>query len=387
MTSDDFPHGSISKAVNTTTSAKDLPSDEPMGALEPVAYFNGAMPTGVTVSHRGRIFVNFPKWGDEVSFTVAEIRDGKPVAYPDEGMNQTNQQDRAAALMSVQSVVVDPADRLWILDTGSPLFQPTEYGGPKLVCVDLTADKVIKKILFPQDVALPTTYLNDVRFDLRRGSKGMAFITDSAQKGPNGIIVVDLASGESWRRLHDHPSTKAEELQTFLPIVEGRPFLEHQSNGAIKQGAGMGSDGIAISSDGMRLYYCPLGSRKLYSVDTNALCERSLHDKEVAATVVDEGDKGGGSDGLESDAAGHIYSTNYEHNAILRRLRGEHWETVTHDPRLLWPDTLSLATDGYLYVTANQLHRQARYQKGHDLRRKPYTLFRIRINEHPVLLR
>jgi sugar lactone lactonase YvrE len=386
MTNDNFPYESVSKAEDMTIPIKDLPSDESLGSLEPVTYFDGAMPTGVTVSQRGRIFVNFPKWGDEVSFTVAEIRNGKPVAYPDEQINKTNAQDRAAAFMSVQSVVVDPADRLWILDTGSPMFQPTEYGGPKLVCVDLTADKVIQKILFPQDVALPTTYLNDVRFDLRRGSKGMAFITDSAQKGPNGIIVVDLASGESWRRLHDHLSTKAEELQTFLPIVEGRPFLEHQPDGSVKQGASMGSDGIAISSDGMRLYYCPLGSRKLYSVDTDALCKRSLDDKEVAATVVHEGDRGGASDGLESDAAGNIYSTNYEHNAILRRPPGGHWETVTHDPRLLWPDTLSLATDGYLYVTANQLHRQARYQKGHDLRRKPYTLFRIRVSEHPVLL-
>jgi Major royal jelly protein len=70
-------------------------------------------------------------------------------------------------------------------------------------------------------------------------SEGMAFITDSAQKGPNGIIVVDLESGESWRRLHDHTSTKAEELQTFLPIVEGRPFLEHQQNGSVKQAADM----------------------------------------------------------------------------------------------------------------------------------------------------
>jgi sugar lactone lactonase YvrE len=122
-------------------------------------------------------------------------------------------------------------------------------------------------------------------------------------------------------------------------------------------------------------------------VDTDALCDRSLDDKEVAATVTDEGDRGGASDGLESDAAGHIYSTNYEHNAILRRLLGGQWETLTHDPRLLWPDTLSLATDGYLYVTANQLHRQARYQKGRDLRRKPYTLFRIRVSEQPVLLR
>ena len=371
----------------TAIPAQELPAEEPLGALEPIAYFNGAMPTGVTVSQQGRIFVNFPKWGDEVSFTVAEIRGGEAVAYPDEAMNKTNPDDPAAALVSVQSVVVDPADRLWILDTGSPLFQPTEYGGPKLVCIDLTTDQVIKKILFPQNVALPTTYLNDVRFDLRRGSEGMAFITDSAQKGPNGIIVVDLASGESWRRLHDHPSTKAEELQTFLPIVEGRPFLEHQLNGSVKQGAGMGSDGIAISSDGTRLYYCPLGSRKLYSVDTDALADRSLIDREVATTVTNEGDRGGATDGLESDAAGNIYSTNYEHNAILRRRPSGEWETVTHDPRLLWPDTLSLAADRYLYVTANQLHRQARYHRGRDLRRKPYTLFRIRIDSQPVLLR
>ena len=371
----------------TSISVQDLPADEPLGTLEPVAYFNGAMPTGVTVSHQGRIFVNFPRWGDEVPFTVSEIRDGEAVAYPDVAINQTDPNDQAAALVSVQSVVVDPSDRLWILDTGSPLFQQTKYGGPKLVCIDLTTDKVVKKILFPQDVALATTYLNDVRFDLRRGSEGMSFITDSAQKGPNGIIVVDLSSGRSWRRLHDHPSTKAEDLQTFLPIVEGRPFLEHQQDGSIKQGAGMGSDGIAISADGARLYYSPLGSRKLYSVETDALADRSLDEREVAATVTDEGDRGGASDGLESDAAGHIYSTNYEHNAILRRRLDREWETVVHDPRLLWPDTMSLAVDGYLYVTANQLHRQARYQKGRDLRRKPYTLFRLRIDSEPVLLR
>lgn len=368
------------------TLVQELPTDEPLGALEPVAYFNGAMPTGVTVSHKGRIFVNFPKWGDDVSFTVAEIRKGETVAYPDESINQTNPADQAAALVSVQSVVVDPVDRLWILDTGSPLFQPTKYGGPKLVCVDLKTDQVSKKILFPQDVALPTTYLNDIRFDLRRGSEGMAFITDSAQKGSNGIIVVDLASEQSWRRLHDHPSVKPEELQTFLPIVEGRPFLEQQPDGSVKHGASMGSDGIAINADGTRLYYCPLGSRKLYSVDTNALSDQSLKEQEVGATVIDEGDRGGASDGLESDSAGNIYSTNYEHNAILRRSPDKRWETLTHDPRLLWPDTLSLATDGYLYVTANQLHRQARFHKGKDLRRKPYSLFRIRVDAQPVLL-
>lgn len=366
---------------------QELMTDEPAGELEPVTYFYGAMPTGVTVSQSGRIFVCYPKWGDDVKFTVAEIIDGEEVAYPNEEFNQPDSDADPDALVSVQSVVVDPADRLWILDTGSPLFKETEYGGPKLVCVDLETDEVAKIILFPQDVALPTTYLNDVRFDLRRGAEGIAYITDSAQKGANGIIVVDLATGESWRRLSDHPSTKPLQLPDFQPIVEGRPFLD-KSEGTTKQGAGMGTDGIAINADGSRLFYCPLGSRRLYSVETDSLVNRAYDN--APATVIDEGDRGGASDGLESDADGYIYSTNYEHNAILRRLAddtGKEWETVVHDPRLLWADTMSIATDGYLYVTANQLHRQARYQDGKDLRRKPYVLFRVKIEAQPVLLR
>jgi len=367
----------------------DLPRDEPFGELEAVAYFYDAMPTGVTVSHEGRIFVNYPKWGDDVKFTVAELVVGEAVAYPNEEINQPDSDADADRFVSVQSVVVDPANRLWILDTGSPMFKPTEYGGPKLVCVDLKTNEVVKKILFPPDVALPTTYLNDIRFDLRCGVEGAAYITDSSQKGANGIIVVDLETGESWRKLNNHPSTKALELPDFQPIVEGRPFLD-KSEGTTKQGAGMGTDGIAISADGARLFYCPLGSRRLYSVETDALFNRNLDDEAVAKTVIDEGDRGGASDGLESDADGYIYSTNYEHNAILRRLAsdtGKAWETVVHDSRLLWADTMSVATDGYLYVTANQLHRQPKYQEGKDLRRKPYTLFRIRIDAEPVLLR
>ena len=42
------------------------PSGSTAGHYEVVARFWGAMPTGVTVSRRGRIFVNFPRWGDDV---------------------------------------------------------------------------------------------------------------------------------------------------------------------------------------------------------------------------------------------------------------------------------------------------------------------------------
>lgn len=126
-----------------TDRTRELPAERPLGQLEEVAHFHGAMPTGVTVSHEGRIFVNYPKWGDVVEYTVAEVVEGEAVAYPSREINRSDPENLAGTLVSVQSVVVDPANRLWILDTGSPLFQPTEYGGPKLVCVDLGTDTVV----------------------------------------------------------------------------------------------------------------------------------------------------------------------------------------------------------------------------------------------------
>jgi sugar lactone lactonase YvrE len=168
--------------------------------------------------------------------------------------------------------------------------------------------------------------------------------------------------------------------------VEGTPLLERSPDGATKP-LKIGVDGIAISADGTRLYYCPLISRCLYSVDTEALADPYSSDDMVRNTIIDHGDKGGASDGLESDDEGNIYATNYEHNALLRRTPDGLWDTVAHDARLLWPDTLSVATDGYIYVTANQLHRLPRFHHGKDLRRKPYALFRVAIGTQPVLLR
>lgn len=73
----------------------------------------------------------------------------------------------------------------------------------------------------------------------------------------------------------------------------------------------LGSDGIAIGADGDRLFYCPLAGRRLYSVSTEALLSERLSDAQVAATVRDEGMKPA-SDGLKSDAQGHVYATAYE---------------------------------------------------------------------------
>src|ERR1700677_2445711 len=360
-----------------------LPAEQPIGRIEPVAYFYDAMPTGVTVSRDGRIFINYPRWGDDVPFTVAELRDGKAVAYPNAAINAYVPAHPGTTLISVQSVVGDALDRLWILDTAAPGFEEPKVGGAKLVAVDLATNEVVKTIVLPASVVLKTTYLNDVRFDLRKGKAGIAYITDSAHDGPGGIIVVDLASGESWRKLSGHPSTAAD--PSFIPVVEGES-LAIRSQGKAPLPVKTGSDGIAISSDGATLFYCPPSSRHLHSIPTALLLDRSVDDETVARAVVDLGEKGA-SDGLESDDKGRIYAGDYEHNSIRQRQTDGVWKTIAHDPRILWPDTLSIASDGYLYFTANQLHRQATFHNGEDERQKPYTLFRIRIDAGPVLLK
>ena len=354
------------------------------GAPELVANFYGPMPTGVSVSHHGRVFVNFPRWGDKVPYTVAELKNGKTVPYPDLAYNEIDRHDTFHHLIGVQSIVVDPKDRLWILDTGSVQFGPTQLGGPKLVGVDLATNKVFKTIYFPRSVVPATGYLNDVRFDLRRGHSGMAFMTDSGEHGPNGIVVADLGTGKSWRRLAYHPTSRAE--YHFLPIVEGKPLMNRPRVGPPSY-LKLGSDGIAISADGKRLYYCPLASRHLYSVSVDALADPKTTNAQVVSTIKDEGIKGA-SDGLESDAAGYIYATDYEHHQIKIGTPGGPYTTFVVSPHIYdWPDTMSIATNGYLYWNANQLQRMAGYHYGQDLRKKPYSMYRVKLSVKPVLLR
>jgi sugar lactone lactonase YvrE len=360
-----------------------LAVDRVIGNIEPIFRFYDAMPTGVTVAADGRIFVNFPRWGDEVPFTVGVIRDGKVEAYPDAKINIFDPLNPGETLGSVQSVVVDAANRLWILDTAAPGFSPPVSGGAKLIAVDLATNKVVKTIVLPETTVLPTTYINDVRFDLRQGKDGVAYITDSSIRGPGAILVVYIESGSSWRKLSGHRSTSPD--PAFIPIVEGERLAVREKGKAPAPFA-VASDGIALSSDGRTLYYCPLSSRHLYSVPTGLLLDRSDNERAISDAVVDLGEKGA-SDGLESDDKGRVYAGDYEHNGIRQRQTNGEWRTIVHDPRVLWPDTMSLAADGYLYFTANQLHRQAQFHEGKDLREKPYVLFRVKVDAGPVLLK
>ncbi|KAL2050227.1 hypothetical protein ABVK25_009588 [Lepraria finkii] len=54
-------------------------------------------------------------------------------------------------LIGVQSVIIDPLDSLWILDTGRTAMRngtnvPSSVGGPKLIGVNLTSNTILKQL-------------------------------------------------------------------------------------------------------------------------------------------------------------------------------------------------------------------------------------------------
>ncbi len=154
-----------------------------------------------------------------------------------------------------------------------------------------------------------------MRFDFRVGREGVAYVTDSSLSGIGGIIVIDLATGVASKRLVGHVSTSAD--AAFVPIVEGQQMRLRNADGSSAPFT-VAADGIALSPDGGTLFYTPLSSRHLYSVSTALLRDPKLSEAELAAAVVDLGDKGA-SDGMEMDANGRLYASDYEHNAIHAR--------------------------------------------------------------------
>jgi sugar lactone lactonase YvrE len=338
------------------------------------------VPVGIAFSRDGRLFFAYSRAIDpKEPISVAEWKSGKPSPYPP-GFRQDKGAPAHDRLLSVQALTVDARDRLWILDTAKVGQEPVQPGAPKLLAVDLSTNKVVQRVNYPADVCGPTCFTNDVVIDLSRGPAGYAFITDSSFDGPNGIIVVDLQSGKSWRRLNDHPSTKP--APGFVATVEGQPLI---AKGGTNPGRPIatGADGIALAVDGTHLYYSPLSSHRLYRVDRGALADRSKSDDEVAKTVEDLGDKGFAADGMLGDAQGRLYSTDYENGAIQRRDQNGEWTVVAQDPRMLWPDSLALAPDGTLYFTNTQIERGERV-RGKDERERPFRVFGVKTDSRPL---
>lgn len=95
--------------------------------------------------------------------------------------------------------------------------------------------------------------------------------------------------------------------------------------------------------------------------------------------VVSHGQKGI-SDGLETDTNGFIYCGNQVDNSVIVFNPANGTVNVfARDPRMLWTHSLSVASDGYICFTENQVWRPIMFHPGTDRIVKPYILFRAKL--------
>ncbi len=307
--------------------------------------------TGVASTPDGRIFVSFPRWSDYVPISVAELRDGQLVPWPDEAWNSWKPGDDASrAFVAVQSVVADDEGKLWVVDTANPQFRGVVEPGPRLFRFDPGSGALLAEYRFPASVVPKHGYTNDVRVDLERG---FAFLTDS---GDGGLIVLDLDDGGSRKVLRDHPSTRAEDL---VLKIEGN-----------RREQPVHADGIALSPDRRWVYYAALTGRTLYRIPARALSDPKLTDGELKQ-LVERVREIEATDGIAFDRQGHLYLGGLEELAVYRLTPGGRYERLVRDDRLAWPDSFAVESSGDVLVTTSQIHRP-------PAERGAYLLLRIR---------
>lgn len=292
--------------------------------------------TGIAISKKGRLFVNFPRWSADVGESVAEIIDGKTIPFPDKRWNTFNpEQISDSTFVCVQSVYIDNENFLWILDPANPFFQGVVERGPRLYQFDLKSNELIQMYDFPGNIIPPNSYLNDIRVDT---DKNIAYITDS---GTGGIVVLNLDNGEAVKRLQHHTSTQAE--RDYLQ------FGEQQLNIKVQ------SDGIALSQNYQYVYYAALTGYTLYRINTSALNDLNLDDIQLAEQV-EKIHSIEATDGMLFADENTLYLGGIEKDAVYTLDEEHNYGLLIQDERIRWADSFAIDGDGAIYFTTSQIH-------------------------------
>ena len=340
--------------------------------LETVAEFGKHMAIGLSVNTANRIFVSFPNYDGAGKYALAEIIDGDLFAYPNKQWNTKNDME-PDHFLRIQDLYVDDEDNLWVLDSkpapGGDIFKTGEQkqrsGLFQLVKINTKTNKIEKTFDFP-DLDKSVSALNDVRVDPR---KQVAYLSDPGQVA---IVVLDLESGKSRTVLKKSPYTTADDIVLKYSGVEmkdknGHPFSSHVN-------------GIALTHDGKYLYFKPINKEALFRIDTRFLTDSSLSVEELTSKVENMG-KVGITHGLIADKAGNIYLTTSEDYSVSYLTPGGKLKTLVKDSRLLWPDSMGIGGDGYLYVSCSQLQLLPNWNNGEDKTQYPYRTYKVRLDE------
>lgn len=331
--------------------------------LVTVASFGKSMVIGLSVTSDNRVFVAFPGHNGDGNLALAEVKGNRVYPYPDVSWNQKAGED-TAHFLHVQDLYVDAHDRLWVLDS-----RPARGGNGKFKLLEIdTRTNKVENIYFFEDLDKSRSALNDVRVDLKNG---LAYLSDPGQAA---IVILNLTTGRTRSLLKNTEFTTADNI---VLTYSGKEMKDGNGNAFSSN-----VNGIALTHDYQYLYFKPINQENLFRINTQYLADTGLSEDALEGKVENMG-KVGVTHGLIADDEGNIYLTTSEHYAISYLSPDGKLHTLVQDSKLLWPDSMGIGSDGYLYVSCAQLQRLPNWNNGVDKTEYPYRIYKIKLPKAP----
>lgn len=316
----------------------------------------------------GYYYLTLPRMKNGVPATLTRISatdngDTAPalMPYPSWEMNTV---DDCNALQNVQNIEIDSKGQIWIVDGGhtSTLFpNPVEKCSPKLVIHDIRSNRTVATYTFPDNVvSKESSFLYDLVVDNSDG--GYAYISDNSGKDP-GIVVYSQRDNRSWK-IRNARSMRADPSAVEFRI-SGTTVSAPINVAAIALGPKIhNANSQVVIAEDREVYYCPLSSRHLYSINTTTLKNEanSNNGQEYMGQVRDLGLKASQTVGMIMDNNGVLYYGLLSDTSIAR------WDThtpfesgqkvISRDPEYLqWASSFAFDQSGNLLLVTNKLQK------------------------------
>lgn len=320
--------------------------------------------SGVAVAADGTQFLGLPRFpGMEDTPSLVRVGpDGRLQPFPGGGWNDWRPgRDGREAFVMVNAIHIFRDNTLWVVDQGERPGKVPAPGVEKLVQLDPTDGRILRVLRFSRRIMPARAQFNDLR---QHGD--LLFVTDS---GLGGVIIHDLATGRTLRRLSGQPVMRNDATHLHRGIG-GR---------VLQDGAGVRprveSDMLEIDAAGTWFYFSvPAGPLKRLRVASLLDARKSdatlAREVEVVADIPSIG-------GTCIDTLGNIYLSDAENCQITVLAPDGRKATLVRDARLVSPDALFIDRNRVLYIPCSQIQKLAMFNDGVNGTRKPFLVLKM----------
>ena len=310
------------------------------------------MPAGIKLDQNGTIFVSFPRWKDNVIATLTKFDTNSNTfsSWPSQEENKIGDADKLQSVLGFEIY----KDIIYVLDQGKINNQSAKKGSLKVVTYNTNTGERNHTYDLSDYVDASESFLNDIVID---PIKQYAYISNSGNP-----IDPTHQHNPSILRLNLNQTEGKVDVKVLLgnhhySIMPDMTYWLRINGTHVNTNSPMltGVDGIALSCDYNVLYYTPLTSKTLYSIQL---------DVNVSEIKVSEAYKNISSDGILASQNGILYMTSLEDGRIyfkdqmdndLENFDYKKFQYVNGNLSTMWPDTLAFYNKS-LYYISNQLN-------------------------------